>query len=90
MMSKGYTIYGEDEENTVDEMKQESSAKGEKMKRTVSQRNLTSQNDDDDAASPKPKQTGAKYRKAKKTASHKKLAASDTLLCCIASKGSPV
>ena len=60
------------------------------MKGTISRKNLTSRNDDNDVASPKPKWTGMKHGKAKKTASHKKPAASDTLICCIASKGSSV
>ena len=57
------------------------------MKGTVSQKNLTSRNDDNDIVSPKPKWTGMKRGKDKKTAIHKKPAASDTLICCIASKG---
>ena len=78
-----------DEENTDDEMKQGSRAKGGKM-RTVSWKNLTSQGDDNDSAFPKPKRTGTKCGKAKKTVICKKMAASDALLCCIASKGSSV
>ena len=74
------------EENTDDEMKQGSAKVSE---RTASRKNLTSRSDDD-AASPKPNWTGTKCGKAKKTASHKKPAASDALLCCITSKGSSV
>ena len=51
------------------------------MKMTISWKNLMSQSDDDDAASPKPKRTGTKSGKAKKTASHKKLAVSNALPC---------
>ena len=74
------------EENTDDEMKQGIAKVSE---RTTSRKNLTSQSDDD-AASPKPDWTITKHGKAKKTASHKKPAASDALLCCITSKGSSV
>lgn len=66
------------------------SANGREMKRTISQKNLTSQNDDNDVTSPKLKWTGMKRGKAKKTISHKKPAVSDALICCIASKGSAV
>ena len=75
------------EENADDEMKQ---GRAKVSERTASRKNLTSQSDDDDAASPKPNWTGTKRGKAKKTASHKKPAASDALLCCITSKGSSV
>ena len=74
------------EENTDDEMKQ---GRAKVSERTTSRKNLTNQSDDD-AASPKPNWTVTKCRKAKKTASHKKPAASDALLCCITSKGSSV
>ena len=48
-----YIFDGEDnEENTDDEMKQRSSTKGGKIKGIVSQKNLMSRNDNDDAASP--------------------------------------
>ena len=60
------------------------------MKGTISQKNLTSRNDDNDVTSPKQKWTGMKCGKAKKTAIHKKTAAFDALICCIASKGSSV
>ena len=73
------------EENTDDEMKQGNAKVSE---RTASRKNLTSRSDDD-ATSPNPNWTGTKRGKAK-TASHKKPAASDALLCCITSKGSSV
>ena len=57
------------------EMKQ-GSAKGGKV--TTSRKNLTSQSDDDDAASLKPK-AGTIHGKPKKTAICKKPAASDAL-----------
>ena len=59
---------------------------GKSVKRTASQKNLTSWSDDNGAAPPKPK-AGMIREKAKKTAICKKPAASDALLCCNASEG---
>ena len=53
-----------DKENTDDEITH-GGAKGGKVKRTASQKNLTSRSDDNDAASPKPK-AGTIGEKAKR------------------------
>ena len=68
-MLKNVTIFDsedKDEDNTDNEMNQGSSAKGGKMKRTASLKNLMSRSDDNDVVSPKQKWTGTKRGKPRR------------------------